>query len=67
MMKLTIVTQNSYLDADTKNKIKDIFAQSNCPNESLIVSLPGFVCMQGNTLYFCALDAPCKLVEEVEI
>ena len=64
---MTIVTQNQKLSDEDKQKIKDIFAQSNCPNESLIASLPGFVCMQGNTLYFCDLNAPCKLTEEIEI
>ncbi|MDQ0202460.1 hypothetical protein [Pectinatus haikarae] len=66
-MTIKIVTQNEYLDEGTKSKIKDIFNQSNCPNESLIASLPGFVCMQGNTLYFCDISVPCKLTEEIEI
>ncbi len=64
---MTIVTQNQKLSDEDKQKIKDIFAQSNCPNESLVNTFPSFNCIRDNVLYFCDVDAPCKITEDIAI
>lgn len=61
-MKITIISEQPITDK-TKNKIKDIFMQSECPNESL-GSVSGFSRLDGNIV---CLGVKGGYVEEVEI
>ena len=36
------VISNEFITQQTLQKIRDIFSESNCPNESLLNSIPGF-------------------------
>ena len=36
------VISNEFITQETLQKIRDIFSESNCPNESLLNSIPGF-------------------------
>ena len=36
------VVSNEFITQETLQKIRDIFSESNCPNESMFNSIPGF-------------------------
>lgn len=65
MNKLILYSKEPISDAD-KNKIKQIFEQSNNPHESLISSVERYSFMQGHQLFFDGLEArersqaPCE-------
>lgn len=48
-------------------KIKNIYKESNNPNESLLNSIPEYKFSQGNSLYFCDLRTKNPNIEEIEI
>lgn len=56
MDKLILYSKEPISDAD-KNKIKQIFEQSNNPHESLISSISRYSFMQGHQLFFDGLEA----------
>lgn len=56
MNKLILYSKEPISDAD-KNKIKQIFEQSNNPHSSLISSIPRYSFMQGSQLFFDGLEA----------
>ena len=65
MDKLILYSKEPISDAD-KNKIKQIFEQSNNTHESLISSIQRYSFMQGHQLFFDGLEArdryqaPCE-------
>lgn len=65
MNKLILYSKEPISDAD-KNKIKQIFEQSNNPHESLISSIQRYSFTQGHQLFFDGLEArdryqaPCE-------
>lgn len=48
-------------------KIKNIYQESNNPNESLLNSIPEYKFSQGNSLYFCDLRTKNPNIQEIEI
>ncbi|WP_110955769.1 hypothetical protein [Anaerosinus massiliensis] len=50
-MIIEVVKGGSPLTNDERNKIRAIFKESNCPNESLKNSLKGFVKLDGRILH----------------
>lgn len=56
MDKLILYSKEPISDAD-KNKIKQIFEQSNNPHSSLISSIERYSFMQGYQLFFDGLEA----------
>ena len=55
-MKQTIkIKSGKPIDADTLRKIRDIFKESDCPNESMRASLPDFTSYDGAAIIQLAL------------
>lgn len=50
-MKITIIKGGHPLTPDERNKIRAIFAESKCPNESLANTFPEFVSFDGAVLH----------------
>lgn len=69
-MKILVYSRNQ-LNEIEKNKIKGIFKESKCPNESLKNTFNRFAFMQGNnTVYFDDITVQNKhkaIVTEIEV
>lgn len=69
-MKILVYSRNQ-LNEIEKNKIKGIFKESKCPNESLKNTFNRFAFMQGNnTVYFDDITVQNRhkaIVKEIEI
>nr|UWD63222.1 MAG: hypothetical protein [Bacteriophage sp.] len=69
-MKILVYSRNQ-LNEIEKNKIKGIFKESKCPNESLKNTFNRFAFMQGNnTVYFDDITVQNRhkaIVTEIEI
>lgn len=69
-MKILVYSRNQLAELD-KKRIKEIFIQSNCPNESLKNTFNRFAFMQGNnTIYFDDITVQNRhkaIVTEIEI
>lgn len=50
-MTITVIKGGKPLTVDERNKIRAIFHENNCPNESLKNSLDGFVSFDGQVLH----------------
>lgn len=50
VMTITVLS-DKIVSNEIEKKIKSIFTQSQCPNESLINSIPEFNHLDGNTIY----------------
>ena len=50
-MTITVIKGGQPLTVDERNKIRAIFHESNCPNESLKNSIKGFVSFDGQVLH----------------
>lgn len=50
-MIIEVIKGGSPLTNDERNKIRAIFKESNCPNESLKNSIDGFISFDGQTLH----------------
>lgn len=69
-MKILVYSRNQ-LNEIEKNKIKGIFKESKCPNESLKNTFNRFAFMQGNnTVYFDDITVQNRhkaIVTEIEV
>ena len=55
MKNITILSAEPITD-DTTKKIRDIFAESECPNESMMASVPGFSSFDERAGIVCLKD-----------
>ena len=61
-MKIKIQS-GAEISADTIQKVKDIFAESNCPNESLYHTFDDFTGFDGKVIQFGEGDSYVAYVE----